>query len=206
MKESPPRSTFGEATKRTLADRAARRCANPSCGASTSGPQTDPAKTLNVGVAAHISAASPGGPRYDPALTDEQRSAPENGLWLCQTCAKLVDNDAARYTSDVLRNWKAQAESTALQRIGRPDHHGGVQDKWVSAAYPERIGLTQELRRDGFDLVWTGADQENERIDLDGWECVLFKEHGQALRLKIRDPSVPGGYLVLLARRREGAD
>jgi hypothetical protein len=33
------------------------------------------------------------GPRYDPVLTVEQRCSVANGIWLCQNCAKLIDND-----------------------------------------------------------------------------------------------------------------
>src|SRR4030095_14633104 len=79
--------------QRVLAQRVANRCSNPDCGAITSGLQEDESKAVNLGVAAQITAASPGGPRFDPALSAEQRRAPGNGMWLCQNCAKKVDND-----------------------------------------------------------------------------------------------------------------
>jgi hypothetical protein len=63
----------------------------------TSGPDGDGGVT-NIGVAAHISAASPGGARYDEALTSEVRSDITNGIWLCQTHAKLIDDDELTYT------------------------------------------------------------------------------------------------------------
>jgi hypothetical protein len=62
------RDDFSEDIKRALAARVANQCSNPDCRAVTSGPQTDPSKAVNVGVAAHITAASPGGPRHDPEL------------------------------------------------------------------------------------------------------------------------------------------
>jgi tetratricopeptide (TPR) repeat protein len=74
---------------------------------------------ISIGVAAHITAASPGGPRYDANLTPEQRSHPDNGIWLCQSCAKLIDNDPERYTVAVLREWKVSAEERALKEIER---------------------------------------------------------------------------------------
>ncbi len=100
-----------------LAQRAAGRCSNPACGAVTSGPGQEPDRAINVGVAAHITAASSGGPRYDPALSPARRSAAENGIWLCQTCAKLIDTDEARYTVSVLRQWKTQAEGLAAAML-----------------------------------------------------------------------------------------
>lgn len=78
----------------------------------TSGPDGDGGVT-NIGVAAHISAASPGGPRYDEMLTPEARSEIANGIWLCQTHAKLIDDDELTYTPAVLRDWKDTAEHMA---------------------------------------------------------------------------------------------
>jgi hypothetical protein len=111
------REEFLLPVQQVLAERAGLICSREGCDQPTSGPRTDPTKPVNVGVAAHITAASPGGPRYDPSLTPEQRRSAENGIWLCQTCAKLVDNDTARYPTELLRSWKAQAERRAQIRL-----------------------------------------------------------------------------------------
>jgi hypothetical protein len=57
-------------------------------------------------VAAHITAAWAGGPRYDPDLLPEERTNPSNGIWLCQNCAKLIDNDIVRFGIELLLKWK----------------------------------------------------------------------------------------------------
>jgi hypothetical protein len=111
------RDEFPKAVAETLAKRVGNRCSNPACRKWTSGPHTDQDKALNVGVAAHITAASPGGPRYDPSLTPDERKGIGNGVWLCQSCAKLVDNDEARYTKSLLVQWKQDAEQEALREI-----------------------------------------------------------------------------------------
>lgn len=111
------RDDFSGSTKETLAKRVSQRCSNASCRQPTSGPQEDPAKAVNIGVAAHISAAAGGGPRYDPTMTSEQRCAIENGIWLCQNCAKLIDNDPGFYTPDVLRAWRVLAEAAARREL-----------------------------------------------------------------------------------------
>lgn len=90
------------------------RCSNLLCRKLTTGPRTESPHIINIGVAAHITAASPGGPRYDLSLSSQQRESPENGIWLCQNCGKLIDNDPARYPAEVLREWKAKAEASAL--------------------------------------------------------------------------------------------
>ncbi len=110
---------FSENVKRVLALRVGNTCSNPACRALTSGPQDDPYRSVNLGVAAHITAASLGGPRYDPNLLPEERSAPANGVWLCQNCAKLVDNDRSRFTTESLLEWKRNAETEARDRVGR---------------------------------------------------------------------------------------
>lgn len=110
---------FFSSVKTALAARAGYACSNPSCRALTSGPQDDAAKAVNIGVAAHITAASVGGPRYDPALSPEERRASSNGIWLCQNCAKLIDNDVSRFTANVLREWRVGAEVEAKGRVGK---------------------------------------------------------------------------------------
>lgn len=104
------RDDFPSSVKTVLAARVGHQCSNPSCPNHTSGPHTDPNKALNLGVAAHITAAAPGGPRYDASLTSMQRSNIANGIWLCQLCAKLVDNDPVRYGAEILREWKSKRE------------------------------------------------------------------------------------------------
>ncbi len=130
------RDDFSGPTKDILAKRVAFRCSNPGCRQPTAGPQGDPSGAVNIGVAAHITAAAAGGPRYDPSLTPEERSSPENGIWLCQTDAKLVDNDEARYTIATLRGWKAQAEATAARELEQRLQR-----------YPDRASTFQRMER-----------------------------------------------------------
>jgi hypothetical protein len=111
------RDDFSRDTKSILALRVGLRCSNPHCRKLTSGPQTDSSKALNIGVAAHITAASTDGPRYDPNLSSEERKAPDNGIWLCQSCAKLVDNDEQKYTDSLLHEWKRLAEEAARVEV-----------------------------------------------------------------------------------------
>ena len=111
------RDDFNSATKELMAKRVGFKCSNPGCPQTTAGPHEDPSKSVNIGVAAHITAASPDGPRYDPRLTPEQRRSAENGIWLCQNHAKLVDNDEVKYTVQILIQWKMQAEVAASREL-----------------------------------------------------------------------------------------
>jgi hypothetical protein len=112
------RNEFTAKTRETLAKRVAYRCSNPECRKITSGPQTDQYAVVNIGVAAHITAASESGPRFVASLTAAERGSINNGIWLCQSCAKLIDNDPTRYSVDILRQWKALAESSTSCELG----------------------------------------------------------------------------------------
>lgn len=111
------RDDFSLATKELLANRVGRKCSNPSCRKLTCGANTDPDKITNIGVASHICAAAKGGPRYDESMTTEERKSFDNGIWLCQSCSKLIDTDTARYTKEVLLRWKKIAEELAILEV-----------------------------------------------------------------------------------------
>ncbi len=137
------RDDFLKATIEVLAKRVGNRCSNPDCRCPTSGPHTSPGKAVIVGVAAHITAASPGGPRFDGSLSRKQRRGITNGIWLCETCAKLVDSDCARFPVEILREWKERAEEARRCEIektcfGETDPNGTLD--------PIRSRLVDELQ------------------------------------------------------------
>lgn len=111
------RDDFSSATKELLANRVGRKCSNPSCRKLTCGANIAPDKITNIGVASHICAAAKGGPRYDESMTAEERKSFDNGIWLCQSCSKLIDTDTARYTKEVLLRWKRVAEELAILEV-----------------------------------------------------------------------------------------
>jgi hypothetical protein len=139
-------------------------------------------------------------------MTPEERANIANGVWLCQNCAKLVDNDQARFTAKVLHAWKAAAEEAALDQVGKTSPQRvavTIVDKWVNMSYPEKAGIIEELTNEGHDVRWSAANKESERVDLEGWEPVLLDQpDGTRARLKIRDDPFIGGYLILLKRKR----
>jgi hypothetical protein len=77
------RDDFSTETKRNIARRVNYMCSIPFCPLGTQRPHPiDTEKALNLGIAAHITAASPNGPRYEPSMTQEQRTSADNGIWL----------------------------------------------------------------------------------------------------------------------------
>ncbi len=123
---------FSPSVRRILAERAGQRCSNPNCGRPTSGPSDNGAGGSTVlGKACHITAASDGGPRFDSSLTNEQRAHPNNGIWLCATCADRVDKNenVAMFPVELLRCWKEFHESLT------GTDHASIQNRRV---YPLR--------------------------------------------------------------------
>ena len=111
------RDNFTQGTIRILQERVANHCSNPNCAIPTSGPHTDPQKVSRVGRAAHVCAAAPGGKRYDGQMTPEERGNIGNAIWLCASCAALIDTDEFRYTAPLLHDWKAAAEQAATEAL-----------------------------------------------------------------------------------------
>lgn len=136
------RDDFSAATVATLARRAGHRCSRPDCRASTSGPSDDPLASVNLGVAGHITAAAPGGPRYDGSLSRDQRRHIENGIWLCQRDARLVDSDNGRFSVEELSAWKLAAERAARRELGLPAGPGG------------RVAILERTLRGHSHYVW----------------------------------------------------
>lgn len=114
------RDEFKTSTINTLRTRVASRCSNPACRVPATGPTTDNTKVNNIGTAAHITAAAPGGPRYDKTLTFEQRRSINNAIWLCTNCSKDIDNDPEAYSVELLKSWKKLAEESAKAELGKP--------------------------------------------------------------------------------------
>jgi len=111
------RDDFLKKTREHLATCAGYRCSKPDCGIPTRGANSDGEGTINVGIAAHITAASPGGPRYDPTFTSEQRKHNSNGIWLCGTHGKLVDSDEGHFTVKELHAWKRMVERRSFLEV-----------------------------------------------------------------------------------------
>lgn len=111
------RDDFTRSTIDILGKRVGYLCSNPECRRPTIGANENINKVTIIGIAAHITAASPRGPRYDSTINEEQRRHIENGIWLCGNCATLIDKDKKKYTVDILREWKQAAEMESQQRL-----------------------------------------------------------------------------------------
>ena len=115
------RDEFAEGTKRRIAKQASWLCSYPSCRIFTVGSNSDGDDVINVGTACHICAAAPGGPRYDPSMTPEQRKSPDNGIWMCRNHGTAVDAKDSSFTVKILHEWKAEAQQESWRRVVEGD-------------------------------------------------------------------------------------
>lgn len=113
------RDDFKKGIIRILSEQVSHRCSNPDCRVMTAAPGNNKGGVNRVGQAAHITAASPGGPRYDPGMTPEERRSADNGIWLCNICAKKIDNSPDEFSTGLIRQWKASALSKAKEELGK---------------------------------------------------------------------------------------
>ncbi|QEE21868.1 hypothetical protein FNA67_17495 [Youhaiella tibetensis] len=128
------RHNFSAQTKRLLAERVGYLCSNPGCRILTIGPRRGEAKSVITGVAAHIAAASIGGPRYDATFSPEVRASYDNGIWLCANHAHQIDHDVSHFTIEVLRKWKSDAEDFAGKLMTGGGARVALSDGWTSVS------------------------------------------------------------------------
>lgn len=84
------------------------------------GHNTPDGKFVKTGEGAHIYAASPGGARYNPKMSEEDRhDAAKNGIYLCRNCHKVVDSKLteAQFSAELLFEWKKKAEQDSDARV-----------------------------------------------------------------------------------------
>ena len=59
-----------------------------------------------IGEMAHVEGENPGSARYNPYMTDEERSSYENLILLCPTHHEIIDKDVQQYTAAKLKQIK----------------------------------------------------------------------------------------------------
>jgi hypothetical protein len=109
--EIPKRLKPSFATFRALFLKSGNLCAFPGCDALVMNEAG-----LFIGQLCHIEAAEPGGERFNPNMTNEERRSASNLMLMCYPHHRET-NDKAKYTVADLRRMKAAHE----RRFSRPD-------------------------------------------------------------------------------------
>lgn len=144
------RTTVPPAQEKVLISRSGNRCAYPKCGIELVIPADHSEdRPKAVGKVAHIAAASPGGPRFDPHMTEAQRGSAENLIYVCGSHHDAIDSQLNEHSRDFLLTAKAHHEQT------------------VSRAMRQAMGsVTYSQLRLICQVVGTGAAASLESIEL----------------------------------------
>lgn len=114
---------------RIVLQRSYNKCAYPGCGDDlVFDPLVAADQGKSVGKIAHIRAASPDGPRYDPSMTNAERASADNLMVLCGPHHDAIDSQLDYHTVEFLHEAKRAHEAKgyravrhALGEIGFPE-------------------------------------------------------------------------------------
>jgi len=87
-----------------------------------------------TGERAHITAAKPGGARYDPELTEEQRNDYGNLMLLCGLCHTKVDVAPQHYTVALLHSIKSEHEDYCSRLLSIDDERRAISGEILANA------------------------------------------------------------------------
>lgn len=119
MAQNSLRDRVPPAQEKVVIARSGNKCAYPGCGLNLAiDPKVDGDRPKATGKVAHIAAASPGGPRYDPEMTPEERGSAQNLIYLCGAHHDAVDTQLQYHTQEFLLETKRTHEE-AVERAVR---------------------------------------------------------------------------------------
>jgi len=99
----------------------------------------DEEEGIFLGEIVHIRAASPGGARYDPSMTPDERRSPSNLVIMCPNHHAIVDRNPAKHTVAALETMKRKREEGTSRRALPP--------KAVEVALKEvTVGMHTEVK------------------------------------------------------------
>lgn len=171
------RADFSEATRKIIAERAGYQCSVLNCGRLTVGPAPRQAQSVRTGMAAHIYAVSPDGPRGTGGLSAAERSEPENGIWCCYDHGKAIDTDNGNvYSVAQLKAWKRLHEARkSAEMTGAPqDRFGLVESIAVNSAPASLSGRKFDL---GMRNIITGPNASGKSILTRLIASVAYPDH-----------------------------
>lgn len=96
-------------TQRRLFAASAGYCQNPGCVNELFVEAAG--KSIHIAEMAHVFAATDGGPRTNPSLSQEERGAFENLIMLCANCHTMVDKAPEAFPDKMILNWKREHEN-----------------------------------------------------------------------------------------------
>ena len=108
---------YSQKTLKVLFALSGNQCAHPDCSNTLIEPATEQSDVLVTAHICHIYAIGKEGPRGKPALTQEERNAPENLILLCRNHHAVVDGQHETYPANMLKEWKLNHEGKMQKKL-----------------------------------------------------------------------------------------
>jgi hypothetical protein len=128
-----PRLAIKTDTVRSLFAKSGNQCAFPGCKSELIDEEND-----FIAQVCHIAAASEGGERFDPLMSDEERRAFDNLLVLCYP-HHVKTNDAQRFSMDILTEMKRRHE----ERCSKTPYD--APEKTVQLIMKDQLDFSEEI-------------------------------------------------------------
>jgi hypothetical protein len=131
---------YSAETRRRLFILSGNECAFPGCKA----PIYDTDRNTMVGEFCHIKGRSPGGPRYDPNQTEEERNSYANLMLMCSPHNKIIDDpdNLIIFPFETLLGYKHEHETRLKNTVVKED----VLDRFVKLLDQLRPSPSSSLR------------------------------------------------------------
>ncbi len=189
--------------EKVVITRSGNSCAYPSCGVELVAEGQHPSDLAKpVGKVAHICAASPGGPRYDPNMSTVERGSASNLMYLCGTHHDAIDSQLHHHTVEFLREAKRQHEAAVARAVRHALGEVSFQDLEVICRVlgsateqlevidlplqvEEKIRLN-ELGSDAADKIRAGLAQQQRVQNFIQFQSTLSRDFGPRLSARFK--------------------
>lgn len=92
-----------------------------------------------VGDECHIISPSPNGPRYDPFFPEDKLNSYDNLILLCRIHHKMIDDQDATYTPDIIRQMKSNHELWVSEKLTEKDKVNPLRFRRIKQNIPDYL-------------------------------------------------------------------
>jgi hypothetical protein len=160
MGVSPVRKAVPERVQKQLFLDSGSSCAKCKIALLEPSQGGDPFATGHI---AHIEAAMPGGPRYNPTQTDEERNSFANLIVLCERCHGVVDQDLVTYTVGNLKTIKREHSEWRQRLLERASTEITFAELYVVVKY--LLGTPPPISWPSYEIVPVGEKVRRNQLD-----------------------------------------
>ena len=153
------RRTITPKIKKVLFAKAANRCSFPGCNMELIDSEGNV-----IGEISHIEAIHPGGPRYNPEVSQNELFTEANFIVLCPTHHRLIDAQPFLYPVNWLREAKAAHEKAIEKAIAASDLEPISLDNIKTVSFTKALNIWSQNETNADEEFWQSFFRANPRI------------------------------------------